>query len=113
MGEGTSRQRRQMRRVYAAALGTLMLWGATPIANKIAIASIDAATAGMLRSAVAGVVCAALAWRWKLPWPAESSQRALLLISSIASFAAWPLLLSMGLALTTANHAALLIATIP
>ncbi len=102
-----------MRRVYAAALLTLMLWAATPIANKIAIASIDAATAGMLRSAIAGVVCAALAWWWKLPWPAEWPQRVWLLISSVASFAAWPLLLSMGLALTTASHAALLIATIP
>jgi drug/metabolite transporter (DMT)-like permease len=113
MADGTSRQRREMRRVYAAALATLMLWGATPIANKIAIASIDAATAGMLRSAVAGLVCAALAWRWKLPWPGAWPQRVLLAISSVASFAAWPLLLSMGLALTTASHAALLIATIP
>lgn len=99
--------------VYVAAIGALLLWAGTPIANKIAVASIDPGTAGLLRSGLAGVACAVLAWLWKLPFPAASAQRWWLAFSGVASFAIWPLLLSVGLGLTTANHAALMIATIP
>jgi drug/metabolite transporter (DMT)-like permease len=108
-----SHERRETRIVYVAALFALTLWGGTPIANKIAVAEIDPATAGLLRSAVAGLLCALLAWGLKLPFPRTGRHRTLLLTSGIASFAAWPALLSTGLGLTTANHAALLIATIP
>ncbi|HZL96886.1 MAG TPA: DMT family transporter, partial [Vicinamibacterales bacterium] len=68
---------------------------------------------GLLRSGLAGVACALLAWLWKLPFPATPTQRWWLAFSGVASFAVWPLLLSIGLGMTTANHAALIIATIP
>jgi drug/metabolite transporter (DMT)-like permease len=114
MSDATHRhERREARVVYAVALFALLLWAGTPIANKIAVGEIDPATAGLLRSALAGGLCALLALSLKLPFPRTGPQRALLLISGIASFAAWPALLSAGLGLTTANHAALLIATIP
>jgi drug/metabolite transporter (DMT)-like permease len=99
--------------VYAMAIGALVLWGGTPIANKAAVATIDPATAGLLRSAIAGVLAAALALALRLPWPSVRRQQWLLAFSGLASFAAWPLLLSVGLGLTTANHAALIIAMIP
>jgi drug/metabolite transporter (DMT)-like permease len=99
--------------VYAMAIGALMLWGGTPIANKAAVAAIDPATAGLLRSAIAGVLAAGLALAMGLPWPRARQQQWLLVFSGLASFAAWPLLLSIGLGLTTANHAALIIAMIP
>jgi drug/metabolite transporter (DMT)-like permease len=114
MGNATrGRWRDRSIAVYAAAIGALLLWAGTPIANKIAVASIDPGTAGLLRSGLAGVACALLAWLWKLPFPAAPTQRWWLALSGIASFALWPLLLSIGLGLTTANHAALMIATIP
>jgi drug/metabolite transporter (DMT)-like permease len=99
--------------VYAAAIGALLLWAGTPIANKIAVGTIDPGTAGLLRSGLAGVACALLAWRWKLPFPTAPTQRWWLAFAGVASFAVWPLLLSIGLGMTTANHAALMIATIP
>ena len=99
--------------VYAMAIGTIVLWGGTPIANKAAVAAIDPATAGLLRSAIAGVLAAILALAMGLPWPSVRRQQWLLVFSGLANFAAWPLLLSLGLGLTTANHAALLIAMIP
>ena len=49
----------------------------------------------------------------RLPFPARGSSRRLLILSGITSFALWPTLLSIGLGLTTANHAALIIAMIP
>jgi drug/metabolite transporter (DMT)-like permease len=99
--------------VSAAAVGAVLLWSGTPIANKMAVDAIDPATAGLLRSALAGVVAGVLALLFKLPFPTDATQRWLLAFSGLASFAVWPLLLSIGLGLTTANHAALMIATIP
>jgi drug/metabolite transporter (DMT)-like permease len=99
--------------VYVAATAAVVLWSGTPIANKMAIASIDPATAGLLRSAIAGIIAGALAVATRLPFPANPRQKALLWFSGISSFALWPLLLSLGLGRTTANHAALIIAMIP
>lgn len=107
------RWRERSATVYAAAIGALLLWAGTPIANKIAVGTIDPGTAGLLRSGLAGVACALSAWLWKLPFPAAPRQRWWLALSGVASFAVWPLLLSIGLGMTTANHAALMIATIP
>jgi drug/metabolite transporter (DMT)-like permease len=99
--------------VYAAAGGALVLWSGTPIANKIAVASIDPATAGILRSMLAGLLAGSFALALRLPFPSIPRQRLLLLLSGIGNFAVWPLLLSIGLGLTTANHAAFIIAMIP
>lgn len=99
--------------VYAAAIATIVLWGGTPIANKIALSTIDPAIAGILRSLIAGVIAGVVALVWRLPFPRGAGPRALLAISGIANFALWPLLLSVGLGLTTASHAALIIAMIP
>jgi drug/metabolite transporter (DMT)-like permease len=99
--------------VYVAAFLALLLWAGTPIANKLAVASIDPATAGLARSALAGVLAGVLALHWRLPFPSLGRHRAVLAASSLASFTIWPLLLSFGLGRTSANHAALMIATIP
>jgi O-acetylserine/cysteine efflux transporter len=104
---------RKIAAVYAAAAGALLLWAGTPVANKLAIVSIDPATVGMLRSVLAGPVALAIALILRLPFPARGSSRRLLIRSGITSFALWPTLLSVGIGLTTANHAALIIAMIP
>lgn len=99
--------------VYAAAAFALLLWAGTPIANKVAVASIDPATAGVLRSMLAGIAAAVLARAMRLPFPATAPQRWLLLASGLGSFVFWPLLFSLGLGFTTASHSALIVATIP
>jgi len=93
--------------------GALVLWGGTAVANKIAVSHMDAMTAGVLRSLIAGLIAAAAALAWRLPFPKPARQRGLLALSGITSFAVWPLLLSLGLGLTTASHAALIMAMIP
>jgi drug/metabolite transporter (DMT)-like permease len=99
--------------VYAAAAGALLLWAGTPIAMKLAVATIDPATVGMLRAVLAGPVALTVALALGLPFPARGRPRNLLIVSGITSFAVWPTLLSVGIGLTTANHAALIIAIIP
>jgi drug/metabolite transporter (DMT)-like permease len=99
--------------VYATAAFALLLWSGTPIANKVAVATIDPATAGLLRSMLAGIAAAVLARAMNLPFPIDTRQRWLLLASGVTSFVVWPLLFSLGVALTTASHAALIVAIIP
>lgn len=91
----------------------VLLWGGTPIANKIAILGIDPATIGVLRPVLAGPVAVALALTLRLPFPTGGRDRLLLFISGITNFAIWPTLLSVGIGLTSAAHAGLIIAQIP
>ncbi|MDJ0951398.1 MAG: DMT family transporter [Alphaproteobacteria bacterium] len=99
--------------VAAAAAGALLLWSGTAIANKIAVGHMDAMTAGILRSMLAGLIAAGVALACRFPFPRIGRQRGLLVLSGVASFAAWPMLLSLGLGRTTANHAGLIMAMIP
>ncbi len=99
--------------VHFAALLTILLWSGTAIANKVAIEHMDATTAGVLRSMLAGILGAVIALSARLPLPTTWSDRGLLLFSGLASFGVWPAMLSLGLGWTTANHAALIMALLP
>ena len=92
---------------------SLLIWGATPVATKIAIEDIDPLTTGMLRPILAGPVALICAFAFRLPVPKDVRGRFLLAVSGIASFAIWPVLLSVGIGMTTATHAGLIIALIP
>jgi drug/metabolite transporter (DMT)-like permease len=99
--------------VYGVTLLAILFWGATPVATKVAVASIDAATIGVLRAVIAGPLALALALALRLPVPETGRDRMLLAVSGITSFAIWPILLSAGIGLTTATHAGLILALIP
>ena len=98
---------------YALAALAVLFWGGTPVANKIAVATIDPATTGVLRAILAGPIAILLVFALKLPFPKSSHDRLLLVVSGITSFAIWPTLLSIGISLTTAAHAGLILAQIP
>ena len=97
----------------SSAILALLLWSGTAIANKIAVDYMDGLTAGVLRSMLAGACALVIAISMKLPFPKSNSDRSLLFVSGVSSFAIWPMLLSMGISLTTAGHAALIMAMIP
>ena len=67
----------------------------------------------MLRPILAGPVALICALVFRLPVPADVHGRLLLAGSGIASFAIWPVLLSVGIGMTTATHAGLILALIP
>jgi drug/metabolite transporter (DMT)-like permease len=92
---------------------TLLIWSATPIANKIAVDYMSGLAAGVLRSTIAGALALVIALALRLPFPKRGRDRALLALSGLASFAVWPVTFSVGIARTTAGHAALILATIP
>jgi drug/metabolite transporter (DMT)-like permease len=96
-----------------AGTGTLLLWSGTPIANKIVVAYMSGLTAGVLRSTLAGAAAVLVCAGFRLPFPRAAADRMRLAFSGIASFAAWPVLFSVGIQRSTAGHAALILATIP
>jgi drug/metabolite transporter (DMT)-like permease len=98
---------------FAAAILALLLWSGTAIANKIAVGYIDALSAGVLRSMLAGVIATIFAFILRLPFPSSRRDIVILLVAGNASFAVWPALLSVGIEHTTASHAALIMALIP
>jgi drug/metabolite transporter (DMT)-like permease len=93
--------------------GVILLWSGTAIANKIAVAHMDPLTAGITRSMLAGLIAAGVGVAARLPLPDTPARWGLLALSGTACFAVWPMLLSVGLGLTTANHAALVMALLP
>jgi len=98
---------------FLAAGVTLVLWSGTAIANKFAVMHMDALTAGVLRSMIAGFLALSIALIIRLPFPTLGRDRLILLVSGVTSFAFWPMLLSLGIGRTTAGHAALIMAMIP
>ena len=91
----------------------MVFWGGTAVANRYAIAYLDPIVVAALRSMLAGALALVVALALRLQFPKEPHDRLLLLISGITSFALWPIFISVGLARTTASHAALIMATLP
>ena len=98
---------------YAAAALTLVFWSGTAIANRFAVAHIDALSTGVFRSMIAGFAALAIALVLRLPFPPTTHQRWLLLYSGWTNFAIWPAMLSVGIWLANASHAALIMTLLP
>lgn len=96
-----------------AAVGTLIFWSGTVVANRVAVESMDGISAGAFRSMLAGFIALGIALAFRLPFPKQSKHRWLLLYSGWINFAIWPMILSVGIALSNASHAALIMALLP
>jgi drug/metabolite transporter (DMT)-like permease len=99
--------------VALAGSGAILLWSGTAIANKIAVVHMDPMTAGVLRSMISGLIALSIVLATRLPRPGSRAQWGLLLVSGVSSFALWPMLMSLGLGYTTANHTVLIMAVLP
>jgi len=99
--------------VLLAAYGAVVLWGVTPLATKIAVADLDPLAVGLLRTLLAGIAALPLIWLGRVKPPKSARGRAYLAVSALGGFVIFPLLFSFGLQLTTAGHAALLLAILP
>jgi drug/metabolite transporter (DMT)-like permease len=89
------------------------LWGLTPVATKIAVGVADPVLVGILRMALAG----AIAWPAILLFgyapPRTQRLIGLLAVSCICGMILFPLLFTVGQRLTSASHAALILAAQP
>ena len=62
---------------------------------------------------LAGFIGLGIALAFRLPFPETARHRCLLVISGWLNFALWPAVLSLGVALANASHAALIMALLP
>jgi drug/metabolite transporter (DMT)-like permease len=99
--------------VFAAAYGAVVLWGATPMATKVAVAGLDPLAVGVLRTLLAGIVALPLIVFGRVAPPRSRSGRIHLAVSALGGFVVFPLLFSFGLQRTSAGHGALLLGILP
>jgi drug/metabolite transporter (DMT)-like permease len=100
-------------RVLAAALIAVILWGASPVAAKIAVSSLSPMMVAILRTVIGGLVALPLAILLRIPLPTDPSQRRLLALSGFCGFVAFPILFTLGVLHTSANHASMILASLP
>jgi len=91
----------------------MIIWGATPVVTKVATGEIDSILVGLLRTLVGGGLAAPFLRAWHQPLPKHRHGLALLVVSSIAGFMAFPILFSIGQRHTSAMHGGLILAALP
>ena len=99
--------------VLLAALSAIVIFGASPVAAKIAVAGMPAMDVALLRTVIGGVIALPLALLLGIRLPVTTEQRWLLLVSGFCGFIAFPVLFTLGVNLTTANHASMILAALP
>jgi drug/metabolite transporter (DMT)-like permease len=99
--------------VFMAALAGVIIFGGSAIATKIAVSAISALDVSIMRTIIGGAVALPLAFVLRIRLPAATSQKGLLLVSGFCGFIAFPLLFTLGVNLTTANHATMILAILP
>jgi drug/metabolite transporter (DMT)-like permease len=99
--------------VFAAASTTIVLFGLTPATTRMAVAQVDGLTIGVFRTVVAGLFTVPLLLIFRFRPPTQAGDWVLLLLSALGSFAAFPVLFSLGQQMTSAAHACLIMAVMP
>jgi drug/metabolite transporter (DMT)-like permease len=99
--------------VFSAALVGVIIFGGSAIATKVAVSAISAIEVSMLRTIIGGILALPLAFALRIRLPGSRPQLLLLLLSGFCGFVAFPLLFTFGVSRTTANHATMILATLP
>lgn len=99
--------------VIAAALVSVVLWGSSSVATKVALAAFPSLAVAALRTALGGAAALPLLLALRLPPPKDASRWRLLAVSSSCGFLAFPALFSAGMRSTSAVHGAMLLALLP
>jgi drug/metabolite transporter (DMT)-like permease len=99
--------------IIGGALLAVVLWGASPVAAKVALIDLPPLAVAVLRTVVGGLVALPLLAVLRIPLPETWSARFVLALSGLCGFIAFPLLFTVGLGLTSANHASMILAGLP
>jgi drug/metabolite transporter (DMT)-like permease len=99
--------------VLLAALLAVVVWGASPVGTKFAVAALSPMTVAVLRTCLGALAGLPLALALRVPPPRSRAQFGLLALSSFCGFIGFPMLFSLGMALTTGVHGAMILAFLP
>ena len=96
----------------AVALAVIVVWGATPVATKLAAREIDPLLVGIGRTLLGGLAAAPLALALRIERP-RGRQIPLFALSAFCGFIGFPILFTIGQRLTSAMHGGLVLAVLP
>ena len=99
--------------VFAAAALTILLFALTPTTTRLAGAQMPGVMIAVVRVVGAGLFAVPLLLLCRVPIPAETESWTLLLVSAVGSFSGFPLLFSIGVQLTSASHAGIIMVSMP
>lgn len=99
--------------VVGVALVAVVLWGASPVGTKIAVAEVSPLTVMAIRTIAGGLAGLALAWLLGIPLPATRKDLALVVLAGFCGMIAFPTLFSLGMKLTSATHGSMILACMP
>lgn len=99
--------------VVAVALLAVVMWGASPVAAKVAVSDLPVMAVAVLRTVLGGLAALPVALLMRVPLPATWGERWLLALSGFCGFVAFPMLFTIGIGMTSANHASMILACLP
>ncbi len=99
--------------VLAAALAAVIVFGGSAVGTKMAVSGFQPVDVALLRTVIGGLIAIGLALMLRIRLPASRSQLGLLLLSGLCGFIAFPLLFTLGVERTSANHATMILAILP
>jgi drug/metabolite transporter (DMT)-like permease len=91
----------------------MVVWGATPVATRIATDDLEPLVIAVLRTVLAGVVAVPLVAATQRRPPAAARTRLLLAVSAAAGFVVFPVVYTVGQERTSAMHGVGILAALP
>jgi drug/metabolite transporter (DMT)-like permease len=91
----------------------MIIWGATPVATRLAVADLDPLFVGLLRTVFAGALALPIALALRQRLPRGGRGWFLLAVSGASGFIVFPLLYSFGQRDTSAMHGGMILAALP
>lgn len=91
----------------------MVIWGATPIATRLALDGMAPLLVASLRTAIAGVLAMPLLMLGRQGLPADGDSRRLLAVSAVTGFVAFPIVYTIGQQRTSALHGVMILAALP
>ena len=91
----------------------MIIWGATPVATRLAVSDLQPLHVGLLRTVFAGLLALPIALALRQPLPKDRRGLLLLIISGASGFIVFPLLYSFGQRDTSAMHGGMILAALP
>jgi drug/metabolite transporter (DMT)-like permease len=104
--------RRSLAPIVTAGL-IMIIWGATPVATRLAVADLQPLHVGLLRTVFAGLLALPIALALRQPLPKDRRGLLLLVISAASGFIVFPLLYTFGQRDTSAMHGGMILAALP
>src|SRR5262250_2443712 len=99
--------------VLIAALAAVVVWCASPVGTKFAVAALPPMGVAVARTCVGALAALPLGLFLRVPLPRERGQMLLLALSSFCGFITFPMLFSLGMARTTGIHGSMILAFLP